>query len=58
MKIGERGDNHIMGHYIGVWLLWMGYDDRNVKERVLENVELMFMDVDDIIAQDNEMEPG
>lgn len=47
-----------MGHYIGVWLLWMGYDDRNVKERVLENVELMFMDVDDIIAQDNEMEPG
>lgn len=36
----------------------MGYDDRNVKERVLENVELMFMDVDDIIAQDNEMEPG
>lgn len=47
VKIGD-GNNKILqhtviAHYIGIWLLYMGYDDEEVKQRVIGNVETMMM---------------
>lgn len=46
VKIGNDGEdvygNRVLGHYIGVWLMAMGYMEADTKERVLENIDLFF----------------
>lgn len=47
VKIGDGNNNilqhTVIAHYIGIWLLYMGYDDEEVKHRVIGNVETMMM---------------